>query len=143
MQAPVKHLVLFDGVCHFCNKSVQLLMKIDRKERLYFAPLQCELAKNLAKKHGFTIDSTDPESIVLVKNFGTAAESVTQRSTAIAEILLIVGGWYRLLGYLMKILPTFLRDSAYQFVARHRYRWFGKYEQCRIPTAEERRRFLG
>jgi predicted DCC family thiol-disulfide oxidoreductase YuxK len=143
MQMSVKHLVLYDGVCHFCNKSVQILLKIDRKGRLHFAPLQSELAKKLAKKHGYTIDQTNPESIVLVKNFGTPSESITQQSTAIAEILQIVGGWYRLIGYLMKMLPTFLRDSAYQFIARHRYRWFGKYDQCQIPSQAQQHRFLG
>jgi predicted DCC family thiol-disulfide oxidoreductase YuxK len=143
MKVSEKHLVLYDGVCRFCNKSVQLLLKIDRQERLYFAPLQSELAKKLAKKHFFILQAYAPESIVLVKYYGSPSESISHRSSAISDILIIVGGWYKVLGYLLKLLPRFLRDGAYRFIARHRYRWFGKYEHCKIPSSEQRRRFLG
>jgi predicted DCC family thiol-disulfide oxidoreductase YuxK len=125
-------VVLFDGVCGLCNSSVDFIMAEDRDRIFRFAPLQGESARRLAPDY----DVNQMDSVALRDEDG-----VHVRSAAILRIGLRLGGMWRfaILGFL---IPAALRDSVYDWVARNRYRWFGKKESCRMPTAEERALFL-
>lgn len=125
-------LVLFDGVCGLCNRWVAFLLKHDRHARFRFATIQGETGTRLLPG-----ESADPSSVVLVDRDGT-----WRHSTAIVRMLRGLGGAWSLWGTLLRLVPRPVRDAGYRFVARHRYRWFGRKETCRLPTPEERARFL-
>ena len=131
----VKHqVILFDGVCNLCNSAVQFIIRRDKKETFRFASLQSSLGRKLLGQHP---RRTSPqETIILFKN-----NKVYDRSTAALEIAKeLPGAWPAF--YIFMILPKFLRDSLYNLIARNRYRWFGKKDECMIPTAEVKNRFL-
>ena len=125
-------IVYFDGVCGLCNRSVGLLLRHDRRRVLRFAPLQGDTAH---ERLGLTADG-DPDSIVLED-----AGRLWHRSDAALRIAAHLGGWWRCFAVL-RVIPRPLRDALYDVVARRRYRWFGRKETCRLPTPEERERFL-
>lgn len=130
-----KHpVVLFDGVCNLCNRSVQLLIRLDSKKVFRFASLQSAFAKKQLSLH---VESDNlPDSIVLILE-----DKAFFRSDAILRITWILGGPWRIsvLGYL---LPRALRDYLYDKIAANRYRWFGKRSQCMVPDPELKSRFL-
>ena len=128
--------ILFDGVCNLCNSFVQFIIKHDPNGRFRFASLQSEVGRQLLAAHSITIVSADPESVLLVAN-----GKVYSHSTAVLRILRKLGGMWSLL-YAGMLLPRFARDAAYRFVARNRYRWFGREEACMLPTPELAQRFL-
>lgn len=132
-------LVLFDGVCVLCDRSVRLLLRIDRKELFKFAALQGQTAADLLARHP-EIDRHN-RSIIFVRNYGSGQEAIYLRSSAILEILSELGGVWKL-ALLCKIIPAAFRDMVYDFIASQRYRWFGKQDQCRVPGTEVRDRFL-
>lgn len=125
-------LVFFDGVCGMCNATVNTLLALDPRGDLRFSPLQGQTAAQML----------DPDlvarcdSIVLVKNNTTYL-----KSDAALQILRTLGGPWTLLS-LLRFVPKGLRDGVYAFIAKNRYRFFGKHETCRIPTPDERARFL-
>ncbi len=127
-----ERIVFFDGVCGLCNRFVDELLHADRKRLLRFAPLQGSTA------HGrLPAGMADAmESVVYLRD-----GLVIQRSDAALHVLIDLGGW-RLFYRVFFIVPRFLRDAVYDWVARNRYRWFGKHDTCRLPTPEERVRFL-
>jgi predicted DCC family thiol-disulfide oxidoreductase YuxK len=127
-------IVLFDGVCKFCNGSVNFIIDRDVKKRIHFAPLQSEIAQAMLQRFG--LPATDFDTMILVED-GRAYG----RSSAALRIAGILGGWWSLLVVLFAI-PPFLRDGAYNLLAVNRYRWFGKTDTCRVPTAALRERFL-
>ncbi len=131
-------LVLFDGVCGLCDRTVRFLLRRDRHARLRFAPLQGETAARLLRELGI---ADDLQTLVFVRDAGTPDVRVDVRSTGVLEILRVVGGPWRWLAAL-RVLPPGLRDSVYDWVARHRYRWFGRFATCPLPPAETRDRFL-
>jgi predicted DCC family thiol-disulfide oxidoreductase YuxK len=133
-------IVLYDGVCGFCNGSVQWLIERDRAARLRYAPLQGETAAALRARHPEIPSSLD--TIVFVQ---TAAdpERVWLRSLAVFRVLRELPAPWRWLAALRFLLPAAVWDIAYQAFARRRYRWFGRLEACPIPSAEVRARFLG
>jgi predicted DCC family thiol-disulfide oxidoreductase YuxK len=137
--ATVDLLVLYDGVCGFCNGMVRYLLKIDREGRVFYAPLQGETASRIRARHHDITDSLD--SIVLVKGFDSPAESVLLASDAVLTVLGELGGRWRLLSGL-RVIPVRIRDFIYGFIAANRYRWFGKYETCPIPDSTVQDRFL-
>ncbi len=126
-------VVFFDGVCGLCNRSVDFILSEDAAERLRFAPLQGEAA---ARELGPQPDGA-PRSIILREGGVTYT-----RSEAVLRIAGALGGAWRLLALLCRVVPRLVRDAAYDFIAAHRYQWFGKREACRLPTPAERRRFL-
>ncbi|WP_324676787.1 thiol-disulfide oxidoreductase DCC family protein [Hymenobacter sp. GOD-10R] len=128
--------ILFDGVCNLCNGFVQFIIKNDSAGHFRFASLQSEAGQKLLAARGITAPVTDPESVLLV-----TATSVYSHSTAVLHILRKLGGAWALL-YAGIVLPRFMRDAAYRFVARNRYRWFGREEACMLPTPELAKRFL-
>lgn len=129
-------ILLFDGVCTLCDASVQFVMRHDRDERFRFASLQSEAARPFLERAG--LDAGYLNSLVLVDEAGQvhvgadAALGVGRRLDAPWSTLARAGG----------LVPRPIREAAYRFVATHRYRVFGQKEACRIPTAEERARFL-
>ena len=127
-------VILFDGVCNLCNKSVSLIIDNDPGRHFYYASLQSEIAQELLA--GKTVDSKMLDSVLLVEG-----DKVYDRSTAALRIARRMKGlwsWF----YAFIIVPAFLRDFFYKIIARNRYRWFGKKNTCRLPTPEERELFL-
>jgi predicted DCC family thiol-disulfide oxidoreductase YuxK len=127
-------IVLFDGVCKFCDASVNFILDHDRAARVRFAALQSETGRALLKKHRLPPDRLD--TLVLVEGNRPAV-----RSTAALRIARYLDAPWPLLTALL-LLPTFLRDAAYELLAANRYRWFGRLDACRVPTPELRQRFL-
>jgi len=128
-------IVFFDGVCNLCNAVVQFIIKHDNRKKILFAPLQSALGKEVID-HVNKVDIAAAESIVLkYKN------KYFIRSGAALHIAGIMGGAWKLLlvGF---IFPHFIRDGIYDWVARNRYKWFGKRETCMLPTEEFKSRFL-
>lgn len=134
MNSPV---IYFDGVCSLCNGWVDFLMRIDHRATLRFAPLQGETAARVLGSLNTPENPADPDSIVFARG-----ARVSRKSDAVAGILLTVGGPWRLLGFAIAMVPRSIRDRVYDLVARNRYRWFGKRDFCRRPTAEESARLL-
>jgi predicted DCC family thiol-disulfide oxidoreductase YuxK len=127
-------IVLFDGVCNFCNSWVNFTVIHDRRNFFQFAPLQCEKAIELLKKHGVNKEETD--SVVVIEN-----EKAYTYSTAALRIAKGLGGIWSL-AYALMIVPKFIRDGIYKWIAKNRYKWFGEKDQCMIPTPEIKARFL-
>ena len=127
-------LILFDGVCNFCNFWVNFALKRDRKKKLKFTTLQGETAKQLLLK--YNINPTSLSSVILIDN----GKAYTQSSAAIRICKYLNGGWK--LFYGLMIIPKFIRDFFYNIIARNRYKWFGKKEECMMPAAELKERFL-
>ncbi len=135
MPGETKAIVLFDGVCNLCSRSVQFIIKHDPGAYFLFASLQSEAGKALLQQYHFP-EQASPESLVLIEN-GRA----WRYSGAALRITRKLNSWHRLL-YPFIILPAFLRDQVYQWVARNRYRWFGRRESCWLPAPEWEQRFL-
>ncbi|MCB9506216.1 MAG: thiol-disulfide oxidoreductase DCC family protein [Myxococcales bacterium] len=131
MPGPV---VLFDGVCNLCNGAVNFIIDHDPDRRFRFASLQSEVGSELARSVG--LDPTSLETFILVDG----GRGYT-RSAAALRIAAGLRGPVRLVAAL-RVIPAFVRDPLYSFVARNRYRWFGVREMCRMPTPEDRARFL-
>jgi predicted DCC family thiol-disulfide oxidoreductase YuxK len=127
-------IVLFDGVCNFCNAGVNFLIDHDARQRLRFAALQSATGQRLLRRFG--LRTTDFDTLVLVEG-----RHCYLRSTAALRIAAHLEAPWRFLVALL-LVPTFLRDCAYEVLARNRYRWFGRSESCRVPTPELRQRFL-
>lgn len=127
-------VVLFDGVCNFCNSSVQFIIRRDPDGHFHFAALQSEVALKLLADHGWHSHRLD--SIVLLDSGRVYTES-----TAALRIARQLKGWPKLTAFLIAV-PRPLRDPVYRLVARYRYRWFGKRESCMLPTPDVRGRFL-
>ncbi|MFN8357309.1 MAG: thiol-disulfide oxidoreductase DCC family protein [Spirosomataceae bacterium] len=129
------NVILFDGVCNFCNNSINFIIDRDPNGVFKFASLQSEVGQQLLNDNG--LKTSDFDSIVLLKN-----GKVFQKSVAALEIAReLTAPWSWL--YIFKIFPAVLRDFFYDIIAKNRYRWFGKLEACRIPTPDLRARFLG
>ena len=126
-------IVLFDGDCHFCDWSVQLIIKHDRKGIYHFASLQSELAKKLMEELG--IDS-QINSLVLIEN-----DRVFIKSAAVLYICKELSS-IRMFYYILKVIPKSTADLCYDIFAKNRYRWFGKKNKCRIYPEHIRKRFL-
>ena len=128
----MKRIIFFDGVCTLCNHFVDILIRQDKSHQFYFASLQSKTAEQLLKKQDLSLDT-----IVFLDQTQTF-----KKSSAVLRILFHLGGLWMVLSILGSVLPTSLRDVIYDWVARHRYNFFGKKETCRLPTAEEKSFFL-
>ena len=129
-----ENIILFDGVCNLCNASVLFVIERDKKNVFQFASLQSSFGQQVLKKH--QLSSSDFDSMILLQD-GT----IHQRSDAALRIAKeLSGAWKLLYGFI--ILPRFIRNGVYNFVARNRYKWFGKQEACMIPTPELKAKFF-
>lgn len=134
-QHPINRpVLLFDGVCNLCDGLVTFIIKRDPDARLMFASLQSEAGQELLRRNGLTVQDFD--SVVYLHN-----QKVYTKSTAALHVFKILGGFWQLL-YLFVIVPKPIRDVLYRWVARNRYKWFGKKNQCMVPTPELKDRFL-
>ncbi len=127
-------IILFDGVCNLCNNSVQFVIKYDAKKIFRFAALQSPTGQSLLKK--YNLASINFDSFVLIKN-----DKVFLKSTAALMVAKQLTGIVKLL-YSFIIIPAFIRNVVYNFVAKNRYKWFGQQESCMIPTTDLNNRFL-
>jgi predicted DCC family thiol-disulfide oxidoreductase YuxK len=130
----MERIVLYDGVCNLCNGSVNFIIDRDPQAKFKFAPMQEPAGKALLDQYG--LQDIDLSTFILIED-GKAYF----RSTAWMRIVRqLNGGWPLLSGF--AIVPAFIRDAAYNFIGRNRYRWFGKLEICRLPTPEIKARFI-
>ena len=127
-------IILFDGVCNLCNGAVNFVIKRDPGNVFKFAPLQEKQGALLLKTHAIDIQKLD--SIVLIEN-----ENVYTKSSAALRIARKMSNLWPLF-FVLLIIPSFIRDGVYDFIAKNRYKWFGKKEQCMIPTPGLREKFL-
>ncbi len=126
-------VILFDGVCKLCNRSVKIILRIDRQGRLKLAPLQSDYGRRVLERHGMKSGPLD--SMMLLEG-----ERLTSQSTAIIRISKYLGGLWPLC-MIMLIIPRFIRDFLYGIIAKNRYRWFGRYDTCPLPDSEFEDRF--
>lgn len=135
MTAKNKKIILFDGVCNLCNGAVQFIIKHDKKDIFRFAALQSDLGKEICNYIG--VDQTKIDSII----FYNPGVAYYYKSSAVLEIAEELGGFYSLL-FIFKIFPEKLRNYLYDYIAKNRYKWYGKKESCIIPTPEIKAKFL-
>ncbi len=127
-------IILFDGECNLCNRSVQLIMRNDHKNKFRFASLQSEPGVEQMKK--FQLPLEHLSTFVLIEH-----EHCYTRSTAALRIAKQLDGLWPVL-YILIVVPKFLRDMVYDFIAKHRYRLFGKSTTCMVPSPELKSKFL-
>jgi predicted DCC family thiol-disulfide oxidoreductase YuxK len=129
-----KAVILFDGVCNLCSGFVQFVLPRDSEGKYRFASLQSDVGQRLLAEHGLPADEL--ESVVLIEDGNSYV-----KSTAVIRVAADLGGPYRLLSP-FRYLPRALRDRVYDFVADHRYGWFGKKDRCLMPSGDVQSRFL-
>ncbi len=128
-------ILVFDGVCVLCSRSVQFVLRHDREKRFRFATTQSPTGMRLMAANG--LDASKPASVLLVENGRAFIESA-----ALIRVLRSFGGVWPLLAGMLWIVPKPLRDAVYRAIAKRRYRWFGQRETCYLPDASEAARFL-
>lgn len=133
MNSQHNKIVLFDGVCNFCNSSVQFIIKHDTSNSLKFASLQSSIGQALLNKYAIP---KDVDSVIFIEN-----NQAYTKSSAALKIANYFGGFWKLLQIFM-VVPTFIRNFFYDIIAKNRYRWFGKKDSCMLPSPEIRNRFL-
>jgi predicted DCC family thiol-disulfide oxidoreductase YuxK len=127
-------IILFDGVCNLCNRSVQFIIRRDKKNRFRFAAIQGKTGQSLMQQ--FQLTQNEINSFLLIEG-----QKIYIRSTAALRVFRQLGGLWSLL-YVFIIVPPFIRDVIYNWVARNRYKWYGKRDACMIPSDELKSKFL-
>lgn len=126
-------VILFDGVCNFCNASINFIIDRDAARRFRFSSLQSDFGQRLLAENNRQL--TDFDTVLLLRE-----GKLYEKSDAALEIARYLKGWSWL--YLFRFVPRFIRDFFYDIIAKNRYRLFGKSESCRIPTPEEKKLFV-
>ena len=138
-------VVLFDGVCNFCDASVNFVIEHDRQGYFKFAPLQSEAGSKLATEHGLASETAEPrtgddlipiDSVILVED----GKAYTHSTAALRIVRKLSGAWPLLYAFI--VVPKAIRDFFYRLFAKYRYRLFGRKDQCMLPSPEVRQRFL-
>lgn len=132
---PYKKIILFDGVCNLCDSAVQFVIKYDKKDVFRFVALQSDLGQEILKHIG--INTKNIDSIILYE----PGVAYYYKSAAALEISKNLGGFFHL-GTIFRIVPTGICNQIYDYVAKNRYKWYGKKESCMIPTPELKSKFL-
>ncbi len=127
-------VLLYDGLCCLCNRTVRFLLRIDQRAVLHFAALQSTSAKSLLEQVDYSRPL--PDGVVLIHN-----EKIYTESDAALKSLQLIGGIWKILA-LLRFIPHFIRNPIYRIVARNRYIWFGKFDSCPLPKPEWKHRFL-
>ncbi len=130
-----KSLILFDGVCNLCNTSVQFVIKHDKANKYLFTPLQSKIGQQVIK--AYNLDTTKVDSILLYSK----DKGLKIKSTAALHIAKDLGFPINVLSQFL-VIPRFVRDWVYDYIAKNRYKWYGKKESCMIPTPELQSKFL-
>lgn len=130
-----KKIILFDGVCNLCNASVKYVIERDKKDVFRFASLQSEIGVKILKHIG--IDPKYTDSIILYE----PSVAYHYKSSAAIEIANSLGGVFNLMT-IFKIVPNFLRNPVYDYVAKNRYKWYGKLDECPMPDPSLNHKFL-
>lgn len=130
-----KKLILFDGVCNLCNASVQYIIKHDKNDMFRYTALQSEVGQEIIEE--FKIDTDKTDSILLYSK----DNGISYKSTAALQIASKLGFPINLMGIFL-IVPVFIRNWVYDYIAKNRYKWYGKKEECMIPTPELKSKFL-
>jgi predicted DCC family thiol-disulfide oxidoreductase YuxK len=133
-------IILYDGVCGLCNRLNQFVLRRDPDAIFRFASLQSPFAARILSRHG--ANPQDLDTVYVVVNHELPDEYLLLRFDAILFVLKQLGGIWKLLALLLQLLPRPLRDIAYRLVVRNRYRIFGRFETCIVPSLENRHRFL-
>ncbi len=131
---PSEKIILFDGVCVFCNFWVDFIIKRDKNKVFKFALLQSNTGKNLVEK--FSIGTKTADSIIMIEE-----NRCFIKSTAVLRIVKDLNGLWQVL-YILRFIPPFFRDSIYDFIAENRYKLFGRRSKCRVPSQNEKNRFI-
>lgn len=129
-----KKIILFDGVCAFCNYWVRFIFKYNRKKDIFFIPLQDERAQELLPKE---LSPSELKSVIYYKQ-----GLVFTKSTAALSVGKELNPFFRIASNILLIIPKIIRDKVYNFIAKHRYKWFGKYDACPLPTEDLKKQFL-
>ena len=127
-------IILFDGVCNFCNSAVNFVIKRDKNNLIQFSPLQTEIAHELLARH--KLPTEDMKSFIFIEE----GKSYTQSTAALKVCRYLTGLWPLLYSFI--IIPRFIRDGIYKLIAKNRYKWFGQKTECMIPTPELLAKFL-
>ena len=130
-----KKIILFDGLCNLCDAAVQFVIKHDKKDVFRFVPLQSELGQQILKHIG--INPSNIDSIILYQ----PGIAYYYKSAAALEIARSLGGFFHF-GTIFKIIPTGIRNQLYDYIAKNRYKWYGKKETCLVPSTENKSKFL-
>lgn len=130
-----KKIILFDGVCNLCDASVQFIIKHDKKDVFRFVAIQSEMGQNIIQYLG--IDTSKTDSIILYE----PDIAYYFKAEAALRIARELNSWHKIL-YLFIIIPDFMKNSVYNFIAKNRYKWYGKKEACMLPTTELKGKFL-
>ena len=128
-----KKIIFYDGLCAMCNRFIRILITLDKKEKLLLAPLQGKNGKILQKKFSKELKGID--SVIFYN------KKVYTKSSAVINILSELGGIYKL-AYIFNIIPSFISDYIYDYIARNRFQWFGKLDKCPMPEKKNISRFL-
>jgi predicted DCC family thiol-disulfide oxidoreductase YuxK len=134
-----RSLVLYDGMCGLCNRVVGFLVKRDRQDRLRFTALQSGPGREILARHDRS--DGDLETVLFVQNWGEPSEELLTRSDAAISATRALGGIWRL-AIAFCVVPRIVRDAVYNFIARRRYRLFGKFATCPAPDAAVKNKFL-
>jgi predicted DCC family thiol-disulfide oxidoreductase YuxK len=127
-------IILFDGICNFCNRSINIILEQDQDAHFQFVASQSQAGINILQQ--YKLDQKASASVILIDN-----EKVYTKTDAVIQIATHLKGWPRLFR-LIKFIPKSLRDFAYDLIAKNRYALFGKRDTCRIPDESTRHRFL-
>ena len=129
-----QRVILFDGVCNFCNSAVNFVIKRDKGSKIKFSPIQSSHGQRIIKEHDFHLN--DLSSFIFIEK-----GALYTRSTAALKVCKYLGGaWPIAYGFI--IVPKFIRDGIYNLIAKNRYKWFGQKDECMVPTPDIKKRFL-
>lgn len=137
-------LIVFDGQCGLCNRTIRWMLRRDGKDLLRFAPSSDPAVQELLAGHGVQPAGSEigPDTILVFRHIGTPVEDMLVRSNAILACLRALPQPWPIFAALLRLIPRPFRESGYRFIARIRYRVWGRYDTCPIPTPEESRHFL-
>lgn len=133
-------ILLYDGVCGLCNRLVQFILRRDRDAVFRFASLQSAFAAAILARHA--AGPSDLDTVYVVVDHELADEHLLSRSDVVIAVLKKLPGAWPRVAFLLRLVPEFLRDAAYNVVARNRYAIFGRSEVCTLPSEQDRSRFL-
>ncbi len=136
--------MLYDGLCGVCNTAVQWVIKRDYADRFRFAAQQSAVARAILSRHGIDHETMlENNSVYLVLDAGSEDERLLTQSNVTVNMLLLLGGRWRVLGKILRAVPLFVRNFAYRVFARNRYRLAGQYEVCPVPSEAQQLKFVG